>query len=124
MPESRAAIPADDKALDRPLGQLNAAEFILILNRPDIDKGALAILPDKKKYELWVDEGGLPKIPVGELIERLRREKKKLELEKFKFEIDLKRNVEDVIDPTRRFVDPRVIEDIARQVAESLRARG
>lgn len=123
MAERNAAIAADEKLLDRQLGQLSAAEFLQVLGRVDFDRSALQILPDKKKYELWVDESGLPKIPVRELFERLRREKKKLELEKFRIE-DLKLQVEFDFDPTRRFIDPRVIEEIASRVAEKLRARG
>ncbi len=117
-----SAIPEDDKLLDKSLSELSAAQLIDVLNRGDaLGQGSLALLPDKKKYELWVEEGGFVKIPLRELLRRLRAEKKKIELEKFKIEIDLKRSMEFDFDPTRRLIDPRIIDEIATQVAAKLR---
>ena len=115
---SRTAIPPDE-SLQRPLGELTAAEFLTALSHPSVDKQALAILPDKKKYELWVEESGIDKITVLDLLDRLRGEKKKLELEKFYIE-DVKMIRENVIDPAQILRDPVVIDRIAEQVAQRL----
>ena len=48
----------------------------------DQSSSDLVLLPDKKKYELWVDEAVIDKINVADLLEKIRGEKKKLELEK------------------------------------------
>ena len=115
---SRTAIPPDE-TLQKPLGELTAAEFLTALSHPSVDKRALAILPDKKKYELWVEEDGIPKISVLDLLDRLKGEKKKLELEKFYIE-DIKMVRENVIDPIEILRDPVVIDRIAEQVAQRL----
>lgn len=121
MATKRAAIPAD--ALDRPLGELNAAEFLTALEGARITAPELGILADKKKYELWVEETQVSKIPVRDLLERIRGEKKKLELEKSPRWEYVKRDVELEIDP-RHLFDPVVfgplVEEIATQVANKL----
>jgi hypothetical protein len=107
------AIPIDDKTLAKPLEEISGAQLLEILSRGDAaDRTALALLPDKKKYELWVEEGGVGRIPVGELLHKLRGEKKKLELEK--------QLGEQTFDPGRGAIDPRVIDAIADRVAERL----
>jgi hypothetical protein len=124
MPQRKAAIAADDGLLSRSLSEMSAAEFVQLLGRDDVaDARSLAILPDKKKYELWVDEDAVLKRPVGELLVIVRKEKKKLELEKFRIE-DIKLQVEEVVDPGR-FGDPvfdraRLVEDIASAVARKM----
>lgn len=82
MPPARgkAAIPADE-LLDRPLGELSAFEFLQVLHHPIVGKSHIRLIADKKKYELWVDEGPVLKINVREVIVRLKTEKKKAELE-------------------------------------------
>jgi hypothetical protein len=115
---SRTAIPPDE-ILQKPLGELTAAEFLTALSHPSVDKRSLAILPDKKKYELWVEEDGIPKISVLDLLDRLKGEKKKLELEKFYIE-DIKMVRENVIDPIEILRDPVIIDRIAEQVAQRL----
>lgn len=115
---SRTAIPPDE-ILQRPLGELTAAEFLTALSHPSVDKRSLSILPDKKKYELWVEEDGIPKITVLDLLDRLRGEKKKLELEKFHIE-DIKMVRENVFDPADILRDPVVLDKIAEQVAQRL----
>jgi hypothetical protein len=107
------AIPVDDKALAKPLAELSATQFLAILSRGDAtDRAALAILPDKKKYELWVEEGSIDRISVGALLEKLRGEKKKLELEKWHIEL--------TYDPSRNIIDPRVVDAIADRVVQKL----
>ncbi len=114
MTDAKAAIPPDDKLMGRSLGELSAVEFLQILQRGDLGIGVAQILPDKKKYELWVEESIVTKIPIGDLIDRIRKEKKKLELEKLR--------IEDVIDPIGPVINPAVIDQIAQQVAIKIRS--
>lgn len=76
----KAAIPPDE-LLERPLGELSAGEFLQVLQHPAVGKANVAMLADKKKYELWVDEGPILKIDLRDLIELIKTEKKKIELE-------------------------------------------
>lgn len=78
--EYKAAIDLDE-TLERPLADLSAVEFIQVLNHPKVGRAGFWIA-DKKKYELWVEEGVvLPKVTVAELLKKFRTEKKKVELE-------------------------------------------
>ena len=79
-PRARASIDPD-QLMTRPLGEITAAEFLEVLAHPKVRHPALAILPDKKKYELWVEEGPIGKISIGDFIDKLKGEKKKVELE-------------------------------------------
>jgi hypothetical protein len=119
MTERRTAIPPDE-LLERPLGELSAADFLTALSHPKLDQRIVSILPDKKKYELWIDEGGLPQLNLQDLLDRLRGEKKKLELEKFPYE-QVKLSREGVFDPRELLRDPIIIDEIATQVAARLR---
>jgi hypothetical protein len=78
--ERYAAIDLDEIA-DRSLGDLSAVEFLQVLGHPKLTTTQRLILADKKKYELWVEEGPILKVPIGEILAKLRGEKKKLELE-------------------------------------------
>jgi hypothetical protein len=119
MPDRRTAAISKD-VLDRPLGELNAAEFLQALGTLRVPPESLAILADKKKYELWIDEGTLPKLPVGELVEKLRGEKKKLELEKRLIIEDLpKRYTEFEFDPTRG-IDPVIREELVTEIVNEV----
>lgn len=80
MARPRAAIDPD-QLMKRPLGEISAAEFLQVLADPSVRHPALAILPDKKKYELWVEEEPIVKISVAEFLEKVKGEKKKIELE-------------------------------------------
>ena len=64
---------------------------------------------DKKKFELWVEENPLPRITLGELLEKLRGEKKKVELE---FGPDF-----------GELINPPLLDRLADAVAERLRNR-
>ena len=122
MPDRRTAAISPD-VLNRPLGELNAAEFLQALGTMRVPSQHLAILADKKKYELWIDEGNLPKIVVGELIEKLRGEKKKLELEKRLIVEDLpKRHTEYEFDPTRG-IDPVIREEMVTEIVNEVMNR-
>jgi hypothetical protein len=117
----RAAI--DQDVLDRPLGEISAVQLLDVLQQAKLSSEVMAILPDKKKYELWIDEGGVAKIPVGVIIERLKREKKKLELEKrFVIENFPKRYREFEIDPGT-FIDPVIREELVQEVVTEVMKR-
>jgi hypothetical protein len=70
-----------DEVMDRPLGDLSAVEFMQVLSHPKLEFSGRLILADKKKYELWIEEGPIIKLPIGEIIGKLRGEKKKVEYE-------------------------------------------
>jgi hypothetical protein len=120
VPDKRSAIPPDE-LLERPIEELSAAEFIYALNHPDLDQTAVRLLPDKKKYELWVEETDVTKLTPRDLIDRLRNEKKKYELEPPVIlkppppEYDLSR-----LNPLN---DPPFLEALAARVAEKLKQR-
>lgn len=118
MSTKRAAVPAD--LAERQLGELSAVDFLTALQGAKVTQAELGVLADKKKFELWIEETQVDKIPIKDLVERLRGEKKKLELEKnFRHEY-VKRAIELEIDPRDVLIDPVVIEEIATQVAAKL----
>jgi hypothetical protein len=78
--EKFAAIDLDEIG-DRPLGDLSAVEFLQVLSHPTLSVSHRFILADKKKYELWVEEGPIFEIPIKGIIGKLRGEKKKVEKE-------------------------------------------
>jgi hypothetical protein len=80
MYDRYAAIDLDEIG-HRPLAELSAVEFLQVLSHPSISVSNRFILADKKKYELWVEEGPVLKIPIGSIIAKLRLEKKKVEYE-------------------------------------------
>jgi hypothetical protein len=108
MPK-RAAIDLD-KVLATPLGELKASDLLSALNRLDEPVAVKGLIADKKKYELWVDEGGLPDIELGEVIDLVKGEKKKLELEPPPW-----------LDSV--YPDPVMIDAIATRVEERLKNR-
>lgn len=120
MQPMNSAIPPDE-LLDRPVRELSATELLAALSHPAVAPDVAALLPDKKKYELWIDETGLPDYKLRDLLERLRGEKKKVELEKPPRFEGQKMPVENVIDPRQVLIDPAVIEQIADRVAARLR---
>ncbi|GJL53356.1 MAG: hypothetical protein NPIRA02_04880 [Nitrospirales bacterium] len=118
MNNKRKAAIDIDKVMDSPLRELNAAEFVEVLNHPKVKGKHSWIITDKKKYELWIEETEIVNITVGELIEKLRGEKKKVELEPF---IDIGHRVfpgELIRESDVQF--SRLVEDVARRVEERL----
>jgi hypothetical protein len=81
VPTKAAAAIDVDSLLDRPLAELSAMEFIQALNHPKYASPSLGLIADKKKYELWVEEGVLGRYRLGDILQKLRGEKKKVELE-------------------------------------------
>jgi hypothetical protein len=101
----KAAIRPDKDLLNKPVQELSAVQLIEALNASR-SPAAGAILADKKKYELWIEENPIPRITVAELIERLKGEKKKVELE---------------IPPGfREVVNPPDFEHLVERVAEKV----
>ena len=80
MPPARRAAIDVDKVLQKPLKDISAVELIHALSRDDL-VSARPIISDKKKYELWIDETIVVNIPLADLLQRVKGEKKKLELE-------------------------------------------
>lgn len=114
MPARKAAIDAD-ALMDRPLEELSAAEFLQVLSHPTLIRDA-ALIADKKKVELWVEENVVFKIPLREILEKIRVEKKKVELE--------------IPEPWRWRINPelqldygRLVEDVATQVERRIGSR-
>ena len=70
-----------EKTMHKSLGEISAAEFLELLQHPKLRVSQKVLLPDKKKYELWVEEGVISRIPIGVILEKLKGEKKKVELE-------------------------------------------
>jgi hypothetical protein len=81
MEKARYAAIDLDEVIGRPLGELSAIEFLQVLSHPKMGFSEVSILADKKKYELWVEEGPIAKLPIGEILAKLRGEKKKVEYE-------------------------------------------
>lgn len=116
MAERRAAIDVDS-LMDRPLGDISAADFLQVLTHASVRPNAL-ILADKKKYELWVEETVITKIPLKEVLEKVRAEKKKVELEVpdwWRWRV----NPADVMQPDFG----RLVEDVAALVEQRIGRR-
>jgi hypothetical protein len=114
MPPRKAAIDVD-ALMDRPLTELNAGEFLQALSDPTIARDAV-LIADKKKVELWVEENVIFRIPLREILEKLRIEKKKAELE--------------IPEPWRWRINPefqadygRLVEDVAAVVERRISSR-
>ncbi|MFL5577723.1 MAG: hypothetical protein ACJ79S_17340 [Gemmatimonadaceae bacterium] len=113
----------DGDILGRPIGEISAVQFLDLLQQVRLSPDVMALLPDKKKYELWVDEGGVAKLPIGVLLEKLRIEKKKLELEKRLIVEGIpKRIVEREIDPGE-LIDPAVREGLVQEIVGEVMKR-
>ena len=103
MAEKRAAIDVE-KLMDSPLSQISAADFLTALSRDRVSVGYLVHWPEKKKYELFVEPENIGRLNVGSLIDILKGEKKKVELEKdLNSEIFRKPQVEDIWEDPRQW---------------------
>jgi hypothetical protein len=75
-----AAIDADGR--ERPTTrEISAAEFLIALEQSGVGLQQLVGLPEKKKLELWVEPENVDLPSVDDLIDWIRQEKKKVELE-------------------------------------------
>jgi len=103
MAEKRAAIDVE-KIMDSPLSQISAADFLTALSHDRVSASYLVHWPEKKKYELLVEPENVGHINLGRLIDILRGEKKKVELEKDpSSEIFRKLQVEDIWEDPRQW---------------------
>lgn len=119
--EKHAAIDLD-KAGDRKLNEINAADFLTALNSSGLSVAAYTVWPEKKKIELFLGPENIGGIRVRDLFKGIR-EKKKVELElppkHWRSEIYQKLTPEGIPDP--RIPDPTLIRQIAVEVAEILK---
>ena len=78
----KAAIDLDAIG-SKTLAEISAADFLAALEQADVSIQRLVGLPEKKKYELWIEPEDQPPPPptVGGVIDWVRTEKKKVELE-------------------------------------------
>ena len=98
-----------ERVMKAPLREVKATEFLAALSQARLGRDHLHLVADKKKYELFIEEGVLDDIPVGALIDKLR-EKKKLELEPGP-------DLRDRIDPA---IYERLVEEVATRVQTRL----
>jgi hypothetical protein len=114
MAQKKAAISPE--AIDhKKLNEISAADFLASLNAGGTSTvSALRVWPEKKKLELWAEPEGFGGVTAGAFREWLRREKKKLELEK-------PPGLEGFVDPRDFLRDPVFIKDVAKEVALELK---
>jgi hypothetical protein len=81
--EKQAAIDMDSLG-DKQLDQVSAADFLRALNAGGLSlTHYMAVWPEKKKVELFVEPENVGRVRVRDLIAVIRAEKKKRELEPF-----------------------------------------
>lgn len=78
--EKKAAVDMD-AIQDQTLDQIRASDFLAALNAGGLAAQHLAFWPEKKKLEYWTEPENLGKIRFKDIFEKIRVEKKKLELE-------------------------------------------
>lgn len=85
MAEAKKAAIDLDTIGDKRLSEVSAVDFLAALDVGGLASNQLYVWPEKKKVELWVEPEHiyLGKILVKDFFEQMRKEKKKLELEKF-----------------------------------------
>ncbi len=113
----------DEELLQRPLGEISASQFLQVLGSMDQSSSDLVLLPDKKKYELWVDEAVIDKINVADLLEKIRGEKKKLELEKRTVIEHFKKYTEFEFDPEDLVTNPAIREQLVAEISTEVMRR-
>jgi hypothetical protein len=82
-------MPAGGSIGLRPLDEISAADFLKELEAGGGRASDVLVWPEKKKRELWAEPEDVSTLPAGEVIGRVRGEKKKLELETPPGELDL-----------------------------------
>jgi hypothetical protein len=108
MPAKKAAIDYE-RIMETPLSEVSAADFLTALDQSG-QAQHLTYWPEKKKYELYLEPERVGEIPVGRLIDILKGEKKKVELEKLDPGEQIKRVAEDVLDPRERLVFDSLVQ--------------
>ena len=98
-PATKTAAIAADKLESKALNQISAEDFLVALNHSGVAAHTLTIWPEKKKLELYTEPENLGKVNVGRIIDIIKGEKKKVELEKHP-------GYETWRDPREQFVNP------------------
>jgi hypothetical protein len=110
MEGKRAAVDVD-KIAETPLGKVSAVDFLQALGHGGVDAATFGrIWPEKKKLELWESED-LSAVKTGRVINIIKVEKKKVELE-----------VPDRINPRIRWPE-EVVGLIDQRIDERLQQR-
>lgn len=111
MNEKKSASIDLDNIRQRKLGDMSAADFLVVLSKGDVlPIHHLIHWPEKKKYELWVEPEH--NHTIGNIIDFIG-EKKKVELEK-------PVAVEHYIDVNILVRDPDFIRQVANEVAKRI----
>jgi hypothetical protein len=107
-----------DAILSKSLDQVSASDLLQALQHGGMGIGHLTVWPEKKKYELWVEPENLGKVDVGRLLDIIRGEKKKVEIEKHP-------GLEGWRDPWGAVVNPPDLrlDQLADRVAQLVEAR-
>src|SRR5262245_17615934 len=113
MAEQHRAAISPDEVGQTPLSKLTADQFLQRLSHQDVGDRT-PVVGEKKKYELWVEENS-GRLTVRDFLDRMRREKKKVELIFLEKGPDiehlaLKRVIEDRPDPRSGLIDPIMFE--------------
>jgi uncharacterized coiled-coil protein SlyX len=121
MSDFKASIGPDD-ILERPLDELSATDLLRLLGSDRV-AGVRNQLADKKKYELWVDETSIGRLPVGSILDRLRTEKKKLELEiqmDRALQVDLISLLQAALNESNASTSATDFQDLLRRIVQKL----
>lgn len=81
MEQTKKAAIDIDQIRKKDAHEVSAADFLAALEQANVSIQRLVGLPEKKKVELWVEPEDPPNITVGGIIDWIRTEKKKVELE-------------------------------------------
>jgi hypothetical protein len=81
MEKAKKAAIDIDQVRSKTIQEVSAADFLAALEEADVSVQQLVGLPEKKKVELWVEPEDPPSLTTGDLIDWIRAEKKKVELE-------------------------------------------
>lgn len=81
MPNSKKA--SIDALMDKPLSKISASDFLTALGSSSFHAQMFRHWPEKKKYELHIEPENkvLDSIPLDQLLDKIKGEKKKAELE-------------------------------------------
>lgn len=85
-PMKHAAIDLEE-IRETPLAELTADRFLAALDEEKV-LNYLPYWPEKKKYELWVEPENIGRIPFERIIDIIKAEKKKTELEPYQITVD------------------------------------
>jgi hypothetical protein len=127
MSERKKASINFDEVAEKQLDQISASELLAALDAGGVSARNLAVWPEKKKVELWTEPENFSKMRVIDIINIIRNEKKKVELEKPPGEFIWSKppGPEGQIDPriSRELIIDELVDRIARNVEARLRSR-